>query len=172
MLQDSLANTKEAKETDKMDMRWVTWAAMGELQWANPWEEEVVRGYLTIETRWIPSQKDKLKEETKTYGFCISCLREQPLDGKGVQNIGSCLYHEIIITYSYFFLAIVFPKVITYIVVLILIAVDFWITKNIIGRKLVKLRWWYTIDDASGGTETWIYESKQSKKRLYKTHSY
>jgi hypothetical protein len=61
---------------------------------------------------------------------------------------------------SYFFLSIVFPVVIVYIVVLILIAVDFWITKNIIGRKLVKLRWWYTIDDSTGGGEAWIYESK------------
>lgn len=64
--------------------------------------------------------------------------------------------------YSYFFLTIVFAKVITYIVVMILITFDFWITKNIVGRKLVKLRWWYTIDDLDGG-EVWIYESKQSK---------
>ena len=55
-----------------------------------------------------------------------------------------------------------FPTVIVYIVVLILIAFDFWLTKNIIGRKLVKLRWWYTIDDENGGCEAWIFESRQS----------
>ena len=40
-----------------------------------------------------------------------------------------------------------------------LCAIDFWVTKNIVGRKLVKLRWWYTIDDGTGN-ERWIFESK------------
>ena len=42
-----------------------------------------------------------------------------------------------------------------------LCAIDFWVTKNIIGRKLVKLRWWYTIDDGTGN-EKWIFESKRT----------
>ncbi len=45
----------------------------------------------------------------------------------------------------------VFAKMMVYIFVLMIVALDFWISKNIIGRKLVKLRWWYTIDDAKGG---------------------
>ena len=41
-------------------------------------------------------------------------------------------------------------------------AIDFWVTKNIVGRKLVKLRWWYTIDDGTGN-ERWIFESKSNR---------
>jgi hypothetical protein len=57
-------------------------------------------------------------------------------------------------------LPIVFKKIMVYIVVLILVAIDFWVCKNIIGRKLVKLRWWYTINDAVGGKETWVFEHR------------
>jgi len=60
--------------------------------------------------------------------------------------------------FSYFFLPIVFPKALSYIVVLMMTALDFWITKNIVGRKLVKMRWWYIIDNE--GNERWHYESK------------
>ncbi|SCV03898.1 LAMI_0H11826g1_1 [Lachancea mirantina] len=44
-----------------------------------------------------------------------------------------------------------------FIAVLLLLAVDFYITKNITGRKLVQLRWWYN----SSGTdkETFTFES-------------
>jgi hypothetical protein len=37
-------------------------------------------------------------------------------------------------------------------------SIDFWTVKNIVGRKLVKLRWWYLIDE--NGMERWIYESR------------
>lgn len=39
-----------------------------------------------------------------------------------------------------------------------LTSIDFWVIKNIVGRKLVKMRWWFIIDDA--GHERWYYESK------------
>lgn len=38
------------------------------------------------------------------------------------------------------------------------VLLDFWITKNITGRKLVGLRWWAFIDEDTGDTE-YIYES-------------
>ena len=57
----------------------------------------------------------------------------------------------------------VYPVGLIYIVVLMLSALDFWITKNIIGRKLVKLRWWYIIDEHSEGSERWIFESKSKQ---------
>ena len=37
-------------------------------------------------------------------------------------------------------------------------AIDFWICKNIVGRKLVHMRWWYIIDNE--GNERWHFESK------------
>jgi hypothetical protein len=52
----------------------------------------------------------------------------------------------------------VFPKALSYIMVLMLTSIDFWVIKNIVGRKLVKMRWWFIIDD--GGNERWFYESK------------
>ena len=68
---------------------------------------------------------------------------------------------------SYFLLPIVFNKIMVYIVVLILIAIDFWICKNIIGRKLVKLRWWWAMDDAIGGVEKWFFEHDSSNSFDY-----
>jgi hypothetical protein len=55
-------------------------------------------------------------------------------------------------------LPIVFAKALSYIVVLMMSAIDFWIVKNIVGRKLVKMRWWYIIDNE--GNERWHFESK------------
>jgi hypothetical protein len=40
----------------------------------------------------------------------------------------------------------------------ILVAVDFWITKNISGRLLVGLKWESTFDDE--GKQHWNYDSK------------
>jgi Eukaryotic protein of unknown function (DUF846) len=52
--------------------------------------------------------------------------------------------------------------VLVYIVVLILVIVDFWVVKNITGRKLVGLRWWSMIHE--DGREEWIYESQDVKQ--------
>jgi len=59
---------------------------------------------------------------------------------------------------SYFLLNLFVNNIVlVYIVVLILVIVDFWVVKNITGRKLVGLRWWNLIKE--DGTEEWIYES-------------
>ncbi|CDF88516.1 probable Golgi apparatus membrane protein TVP23 [Zygosaccharomyces bailii] len=44
-----------------------------------------------------------------------------------------------------------------FIVVVLLLAGDFYLTKNISGRKLVQLRWWY--DPSSEGFRAFIFES-------------
>jgi hypothetical protein len=54
---------------------------------------------------------------------------------------------------------IVFPEALTYILVLMLSSIDFWIIKNIVGRKLIKMRWWYIIDNQ--GVERWHFESRE-----------
>lgn len=64
--------------------------------------------------------------------------------------------------YSYFFLPIVFPEALAYILVLMLSSIDFWVVKNIVGRKLVKMRWWFLIDNQ--GFERWHYESRGKYK--------
>mmetsp|Transcript_22119 Transcript_22119/g.37645 ORF Transcript_22119/g.37645 Transcript_22119/m.37645 type:complete len:245 (-) Transcript_22119:251-985(-) len=40
---------------------------------------------------------------------------------------------------------------------ILLLAADFWVTKNITGRLLVGLRWWNQVE---GETTRWIFESK------------
>lgn len=52
-----------------------------------------------------------------------------------------------------------FPDTLAYILVLMLSSIDFWVVKNIVGRKLVKMRWWFIIDN--DGNERWYYESKE-----------
>ena len=42
---------------------------------------------------------------------------------------------------------IVFPEILDYIMVMMLTSIDFWVVKNIVGRKLVKMRWWFLIDN-------------------------
>ena len=61
-------------------------------------------------------------------------------------------------SFSYFLLPVVFAKALSYIVVLMMSAIDFWIVKNIVGRKLIKMRWWYIIDNE--GNERWHFESR------------
>ncbi|KAM3135125.1 hypothetical protein pb186bvf_012771 [Paramecium bursaria] len=46
---------------------------------------------------------------------------------------------------------------ITFVIIVLLDAFDFWTVKNVTGRKLVGLRWWSQINE--DGTETWKYES-------------
>jgi hypothetical protein len=44
-----------------------------------------------------------------------------------------------------------------FISVVLLLAVDFWITKNISGRLMVRLRWWNQITE--DGQSEWVFES-------------
>ncbi len=67
--------------------------------------------------------------------------------------------------YSYLFLPIVFPPILVYILVMLLSAIDFWVVKNIVGRKLVKMRWWFIIDNE--GNERWWYESRTDVTLLF-----
>lgn len=47
---------------------------------------------------------------------------------------------------SYLILGFFLPNVITFIVVVILAALDFWTVKNVSGRLLLGLRWWSEFD--------------------------
>ena len=52
-------------------------------------------------------------------------------------------------------------KGLIYLSVILIGAVDFWITKNVSGRFLVGLRWWNEVK--KDGKEVWIFESKNEK---------
>ena len=58
---------------------------------------------------------------------------------------------------SYLFSGFFFSKVMLFIVVTMLGALDFWVVKNVTGRLLVGLRWWSDFDDT--GKEIWRFES-------------
>ncbi|CAK7273392.1 Golgi apparatus membrane protein tvp23 [Sporothrix epigloea] len=49
-------------------------------------------------------------------------------------------------------------KVLVFIVVVLLLAADFYYLKNIAGRRLVGLRWWNEVDPQSGDSH-WVFES-------------
>jgi Eukaryotic protein of unknown function (DUF846) len=55
-------------------------------------------------------------------------------------------------------------SVLTFILVVILLAFDFYYLKNIAGRRLVGLRWWNEVDPASGDTK-WVFESADPESR-------
>ncbi|MCQ2817320.1 MAG: DUF846 domain-containing protein [archaeon] len=55
-------------------------------------------------------------------------------------------------------------EALVYLTVIILGAIDFWITKNVAGRRLVGLRWWNEVKE--DGSEVWIFESKNESKNI------
>ncbi|OUM67550.1 hypothetical protein PIROE2DRAFT_58689 [Piromyces sp. E2] len=50
--------------------------------------------------------------------------------------------------------------VISFVIITMLLAFDFWTVKNISGRLLVGLRWWNEINE--DGTNSWLFESKDT----------
>jgi hypothetical protein len=48
---------------------------------------------------------------------------------------------------------------------MLLSAIDFWVVKNIVGRKLVKMRWWFIIDNE--GNERWWFEHRFEAEILF-----
>jgi len=51
--------------------------------------------------------------------------------------------------------------VISFVVITMFLAFDFWTVKNISGRLLVGLRWWNEINE--DGTNSWLFESKDNR---------
>ncbi|VDN03178.1 unnamed protein product [Thelazia callipaeda] len=54
--------------------------------------------------------------------------------------------------------------IIQFLVILILLSMDFWTVKNITGRLLVGLRWWNFVD--AEGNNHWRYESAKDMSRF------
>eukprot|EP00316_Scyphosphaera_apsteinii_P009772 CAMPEP_0119312772 /NCGR_PEP_ID=MMETSP1333-20130426/27003_1 /TAXON_ID=418940 /ORGANISM="Scyphosphaera apsteinii, Strain RCC1455" /LENGTH=233 /DNA_ID=CAMNT_0007317437 /DNA_START=14 /DNA_END=716 /DNA_ORIENTATION=+ len=59
--------------------------------------------------------------------------------------------------------------VLTFVVVTILSAVDFWTVKNVSGRLLVGMRWWNFIDE--NGESQWRFESFEEQRFVHPTDS-
>jgi hypothetical protein len=54
--------------------------------------------------------------------------------------------------------------VISFVIITMLVAFDFWTVKNVTGRRLAGLRWWNEIND--DGTNRWVFESLQDRSSL------
>ena len=50
-------------------------------------------------------------------------------------------------------------SVLCFIIVMLLLAADFYYLKNIAGRRLVGLRWWNEVDTNTGNSH-WVFESQ------------
>ena len=59
--------------------------------------------------------------------------------------------------------------VLTFVLVTILSAMDFWTVKNVSGRLLVGLRWWNDVDEA--GQNHWRFESFEEQRFIHPTDS-
>lgn len=81
-------------------------------------------------------------------------------------NPVACLFHLAFkgtAIFCFLFLnAMIKEEILTFILVILLAAVDFWTVKNVTGRLLVNLRWDSHIDQ--WGNEIWVYESDDSRK--------
>ncbi|XP_076041363.1 putative Golgi apparatus membrane protein-like protein CG5021 isoform X2 [Oratosquilla oratoria] len=49
----------------------------------------------------------------------------------------------------------------SFVVIVLLLSMDFWTVKNITGRLMVGLRWWNYIDDE--GKSHWVFEAKKGR---------
>ncbi len=49
--------------------------------------------------------------------------------------------------------------ILSFVVIILLLAFDFWTVKNVSGRLLVGLRWWNEIKE--DGSNEWIFESRE-----------
>jgi hypothetical protein len=50
--------------------------------------------------------------------------------------------------------------VLAFIIVVLILAADFWTVKNVTGRLLVGLRWWHYVKE--DGTNVWMFESSKN----------
>lgn len=84
------------------------------------------------------------------------------------RNPVACMFHVLFklgAVFSFLFLnAIINEEIISFVIIVLFAAFDFWTVQNITGRLLVNLRWHTEIDHF--GNEKWIYESDDSKKTL------
>jgi len=55
--------------------------------------------------------------------------------------------------------------IVSFVIIIMLLSVDFWTVKNITGRLLVGLRWWNYVDE--DGVSHWMFESRKVYFRFF-----
>ena len=71
--------------------------------------------------------------------------------------------------FTYLFLSGVMSYTNTFVIVVILSALDFWTVKNVSGRLLVGLRWSNTIGE--DGASTWHFQSFEDQRQIHQVDS-
>ena len=66
--------------------------------------------------------------------------------------------------FFYLIIGSLISTITTFIIVIILSSLDFWVVKNVTGRLLVGLRWWSEIDQS--GKEQWRFENPNEGRQL------
>ncbi|CAH0388378.1 unnamed protein product [Bemisia tabaci] len=57
----------------------------------------------------------------------------------------------------------------SFVLIVLLLSMDFWTVKNITGRIMVGLRWWNYVDDE--GVSHWVFEARKNNSRINPTES-
>ncbi|XP_050422507.1 uncharacterized Golgi apparatus membrane protein-like protein CG5021 isoform X2 [Adelges cooleyi] len=72
------------------------------------------------------------------------------------------LFFRVSAVILYFFGGIFSQSFITlFVLIMLLLSMDFWTVKNITGRIMVGLRWWNYVDD--DGVSHWVFESRKNR---------
>ncbi|XP_050541951.1 uncharacterized Golgi apparatus membrane protein-like protein CG5021 isoform X2 [Daktulosphaira vitifoliae] len=72
------------------------------------------------------------------------------------------LFFRVSALVVYFFGGIFSQSFITlFVLIILLLSMDFWTVKNITGRIMVGLRWWNYVDD--DGVSHWVFEARKNR---------
>src|SRR3989338_244515 len=127
-----------------------------------------------METIGSPDESSHVSPHDPTLGESVNNV-----GGGNNQTVGQRigLTHPIAAFFHCFFkiIALVFflvlthfiDFIVTFIVVVVCLALDFWVVKNISGRLLVGLRWWNQIKP--DGANEWMFESLEGQRQIHRT---
>lgn len=73
-----------------------------------------------------------------------------------------CKFHELRIVH-------LISSVLLFVVIVLLLAFDFWTVKNVSGRLLCGLRWWN--ETGPDGESVWVFESADPQRQINSTDS-
>ncbi|XP_065900034.1 Golgi apparatus membrane protein TVP23 homolog B-like isoform X2 [Dysidea avara] len=54
--------------------------------------------------------------------------------------------------------------------IILLLAIDFWIVKNVTGRLLAGLRWWNKVEE--DGSSSWVFEARKDQNKVNSSESW
>lgn len=107
-----------------------------------------------------------MSEDTEDVSLTFEDENE-PVKGKAVRQPVTVFFHLVFrISAVLIFLLcglIGGGFIINFIIIVLLLSMDFWACKNITGRLLVGLRWWNYVDE--DGNSHWVFESRKGQRQ-------